>query len=1779
MTRRLSILLLLVFFAEAALLGQTRAVTRHSWGAAAALGSTSGFETIELTFDPPARTTDETPYSRRVMYYALDPGSTISCRIVGSVPARRGWKTLTRVLPAASSRDSGSMREMTVPVPLTELASAPTVHVTGYGWFRGYYLARIEVTPFFRNSSADGAQFSRTVDLQISSPQPRPNETIAHKGGGDPQFEKILKELILNYGSVQPYAMPSLNDTTGGWFNTSSTYVKLAIPDDGIYRITKDQLQKFLPSGTTIDPRTFQLFDRGKEVPIVVSGEADGSFDNGDYLEFPALRNYTGKQRIITTNLADEYNEYLNRYTDTTLLWLTWGQKDGLRMKTNPSLAPTTDTLTTYTAFLHLESQGPYPGLQLANTDVYSQQDYRWNPFDMWPWNFLNGGASASASFSVSDFSLAGDSVTLYAKFASWGASVNVGAHNIALRLNSSGDLSSVVLNRGAEVVLTGRAPATALTPGGNSVTLFSYPTASNPNTIIYDWFEVEYPRRLNVVNDTLLFDFRSVSGKKLRTVQVTGLQTADVLLYRVKPSGERVTNFSLSSTAPFTLTFSDTVDAGTQYCIIPQSRAYTPLVKKVKTFAGLRATTSQTDYIAITNSKFYPEAQQYVQTVGSLKHLATRLVNVDDIDDEFGYGYPTPDAVHLYVRSAFRWQPPMPSFLVLLGDASYDYKYYEGDSTAVNYVPSVGYPVSDVAYALADTITGLPQMNVGRIPVKNVGELSQYRSVYSSYVSSPYDDWNKRFLFFSGGDPTVPGEIDLLKSVQDQIIATVASPAPVGGITTQFYKTINPQSDFGPLSPQAVADAISSGGVFISYIGHSGTQTWDNSIGDPLQLKNSRGRYSLITDFGCSTGKFAEPLITSFSEEFIVGSSASSVDYIGNSSLGFESIATSLPPRFYSAMLQDTILRVGETHLIAKLRQIAAEGLTTVNSIMLYNNTLIGDPTVDLAVPFLPNLVIQPGFITPVSQNVSDDQDSAAIRVVYANYGSVTRDTVEITIQQRYESTVVRSWTVRRPMPLVYDTLTVYASVRQLAGDHTLTVNIDPLNAIAELSKGDNSATKSFQVVTSEFKAVTPSPFSTGAASSLVLLNPTTQRYDPSQIITLDLDSLPDFSTPVELSSPMGIVTTSFSLGTLRKPARYYWRARFQSSTGNWTTGSFYLGAGSVGTLGEADSVDWQKNSLAHVAYAPGIGASIQSTLTSIQVISSGFLDGKFGVIDIGGANVLPSSFGRGHQVVVIDPAADTLVNLGTFDVYGNPAEADSLAAFLTAVPQGYYVAAGIIDEGSYHLTPAVYSAYHSIGSMYIDSVGYRDSWAIFGKKGLSPGSALESYKKSSTGKAVVETTLVHPEAFGTIVTPAIGPVSGWNQLSLSKNVPAGTHVAISMVGLLPSGSADTLFRSYDSSSVALQSIAATRYPTAQFIFSLQANSSLISPVLRSWSVRATPPPELVVSQNTLQLQKSSFQEGEIVNVGVTVFNVGLSPAESVVVAILTDDTGNLRTLKSAIIPLIKAGDSAGVSVQYDSRGRRGSHSFVVQVDPNDQIPELYKFNNTVSAPYTIFSDTVRPSLVLTIDDAQVVDGDFIRAHPSVTLQLRDPNGIPVSPSDTSIIYLEVDNNQVYFTGNSSIQFVPGTPPLIAQVLWSPELSEGTHTLRFYGKDAAGNSSDTTVINIQVANQLQLTNVFNIPNPFGNGTTFTFTLSGSDDPQSAHIKIYTVTGRLIQDLDISSRVHVGANGYKSSTDNLYWDGRDRDGSEIANGVYFYRVIIREGGQETTATQKLVKMR
>ena len=142
-------------------------------------------------------------------------------------------------------------------------------------------------------------------------------------------------------------------------------------------------------------------------------------------------------------------------------------------------------------------------------------------------------------------------------------------------------------------------------------------------------------------------------------------------------------------------------------------------------------------------------------------------------------------------------------------------------------------------------------------------------------------------------------------------------------------------------------------------------------------------------------------------------------------------------------------------------------------------------------------------------------------------------------------------------------------------------------------------------------------------------------------------------------------------------------------------------------------------------------------------------------------------------------------------------------------------------------------------------------------------------------------------------------------------------------------------------------------------------------------------------------------------------------------------------------------------------------------------------------------------------------------------------------------------------------------------EIHWTPELKDGKHKLEILAKDASNNFFDSTSSRTSffVFNEFDLTEVYNYPNPFSNDTHFTFLLLGSELPQNIKIKIYTIAGRLIRDVEIPAPdLKVGFN-------KIYWDGKDQDGDEVANGVYLYKVSAKFPEETKTVTQKLARIR
>jgi flagellar hook assembly protein FlgD len=70
-------------------------------------------------------------------------------------------------------------------------------------------------------------------------------------------------------------------------------------------------------------------------------------------------------------------------------------------------------------------------------------------------------------------------------------------------------------------------------------------------------------------------------------------------------------------------------------------------------------------------------------------------------------------------------------------------------------------------------------------------------------------------------------------------------------------------------------------------------------------------------------------------------------------------------------------------------------------------------------------------------------------------------------------------------------------------------------------------------------------------------------------------------------------------------------------------------------------------------------------------------------------------------------------------------------------------------------------------------------------------------------------------------------------------------------------------------------------------------------------------------------------------------------------------------------------------------------------------------------------------------------------------------------------------------------------------------------------------------------------------------------------------IQIFTATGRNIRRLR-PGRITPSDGANKG----IFWDGRDEDGDELANGVYFFKISVRgENGERKERVERLVVLR
>jgi hypothetical protein len=212
---------------------------------------------------------------------------------------------------------------------------------------------------------------------------------------------------------------------------------------------------------------------------------------------------------------------------------------------------------------------------------------------------------------------------------------------------------------------------------------------------------------------------------------------------------------------------------------------------------------------------------------------------------------------------------------------------------------------------------------------------------------------------------------------------------------------------------------------------------------------------------------------------------------------------------------------------------------------------------------------------------------------------------------------------------------------------------------------------------------------------------------------------------------------------------------------------------------------------------------------------------------------------------------------------------------------------------------------------------------------------------------------------------------------------------------------------------------------------------------------------------------------------------------------------------------------------------------------------------------------DHVNPVIEITADGRNMYDKIYIARQPRLAFILQDENGIDISESGFQVF---LDEKPL----TSDAMHIPDTAQNAntISILTTPQISEGSHTLRAQVLDVNGNRATKSVIfNVTEAFDIEIFG--NYPNPFNEETTISYENRGQPLTEFK-IKIYTISGRLIREITSFEGDDLRAPGYHE----VVWYGRDDDGNLVANGVYFTVVkAVSDRGELKEKILKIAKLR
>jgi hypothetical protein len=656
--------------------------------------------------------------------------------------------------------------------------------------------------------------------------------------GGDPPERSrpaLLSQLGKGGEPIISYPSPASDAPASGRFNAPGLFaagkaipintvdlagaaaVKVAVREKGWYRITQPQL---LAAGLAAgaDPRLFQLYADGQEVPMRVIGQDDGSFDANDALEF--------------------YGVGLdNAVTDTRVYWVLAGNTAGQRIQQVPGGGGQPGD-TSFRFTVERKDRTIYFSA-LRNGEIE---------------NFFGSVVSSSPITQALDLRNVDLQTTDDALFEVGLQGVTTVGHTVRVLLNGApvGDVQFMSQSAGAATFSIAHS---LLKEGPNDISLAGLNGGSDISLV--DYIRVTYRHTYKADNDSLQFtsagnELVSIGGftsDQIRVIDVTNPASVQEILGNVQQFKDGSYGVTLS------------VPAGGQRTLL----AFT--AGQAKQAAGLTANTPSSwrkssqgaDLLIITHRNFLGAAAT-LRAHRQRQGYAVAVIEVEDIYDEMFNGNKSPLAIREFLTFARTTWKRAPRFVLFLGDASFDSRNYMGlgnnDLVPTKLFDSFFMEAGTDDYFADSNDDGLPELALGRLPVRTAQDAAAMVAKVIRYDQG-----------------STPDEMLLVAGANDGYDFEGATTALRPLVTAEVRINQLNRGETDVASAKAkLLDAINRGQKIVNYVGHGSVDQWKAdllTVNDGAGMQNS-DRLAIFIMMTCLNGYFNDASIDSLSETLL---------------------------------------------------------------------------------------------------------------------------------------------------------------------------------------------------------------------------------------------------------------------------------------------------------------------------------------------------------------------------------------------------------------------------------------------------------------------------------------------------------------------------------------------------------------------------------------------------------------------------------------------------------------------------------------------------------------------------------------------------------------------------------------------------------------------------------------------------------------------------------------------------------------------------------------------